>query len=68
MFEKASHVLNNALDNQVYFKAVTVVVPSTWRDGQCQETITAPKGDTPYWFKGMRCTHVAHFFNTASPA
>ena len=49
MFEKASHVLNNALDNQVYFKAVTVVVPSTWRDGQCQETITAPKGDTPYW-------------------
>ena len=62
IFEDGSLVLNTALDNQAYFKRVTIVVPSTWRDGHCQETIKVPKGDTPYWNPDIRVepSHPVH--------
>ena len=48
MLGDASHFLHSALDGQVYLKSVSVVVPSSWRDGRCQTVIRAPKGDLPY--------------------
>ncbi len=48
MFRESSKVLYNALDQEAFFKSVTIVVPSTWRDGKCQTIIRPPKGGTPY--------------------
>ena len=41
-------------------------MPSTWRDGQCQETIVAPKGDTPYWDADVKID-TAHPVHEDSP-
>ena len=49
MFEESSHALFEALGGRVYIKSVSVVVPSTWRDGKCQRVINTPRGvDAPY--------------------
>ena len=48
MFRQSSIDLHKALDEKVFFKGITIVVPSTWRDGKCQEVIRPPKNDIPY--------------------
>jgi hypothetical protein len=48
LFRESSQTLYNALDQEAFFKSVTIVVPSSWRDGKCQTIIRPPKGGTPY--------------------
>ena len=48
MFNDASRVLYNALDEKVYFKEVIMVVPKTWRDSRCQIQIQTPRGASVY--------------------
>ena len=48
--KESSHVLYTALDQRAFFKAVTIVIPSSWRDSKCQIVISPPnkEGDTHY--------------------
>ena len=46
--EESSHALFEAIGGRVYIKSVSIVVPSTWRDGKCQRVINSPRVDTPY--------------------
>ena len=48
LFRDSSKRLYEALDQRVFFKTVSIVVPSSWRDGKCQTIIRPPKGGTPY--------------------
>ena len=48
LFRQSSVVLHKSLNENVFFKSVTIVVPSTWRDGKCQEMIRPPQDDVPY--------------------
>ena len=50
LLKDSSDVLYTALDQRAFFKAVTIVVPSSWRDSQCQTIIRPPNkdGDTHY--------------------
>ena len=45
---EGSHALYEALDEKVYLKSVTIVIPHSWRDGVCQTEIRAPRAPTPY--------------------
>ena len=36
LFEESSHALYEALGGRVHIRSVSVVVPSSWRDGKCQ--------------------------------
>ena len=48
MLDDASNVLHKALNEKVFLKSISVVVPSSWRDSQCNTVIRTPKGETPY--------------------
>lgn len=48
MFNDASRVLFNAMDEKVFFREVTVVVPRHWRDSRCQFQIQTPRGALVY--------------------
>lgn len=48
LLRDASKVLYSALDQRAFFKSVTIVVPSSWRDSKCQTIIRPPRGGTPY--------------------
>ena len=48
LLRDASNVLYTALDQRAFFKSVTIVVPSSWRDSKCQTIIRPPRGGTPY--------------------
>ena len=48
MFNDASRVLYDALEEKVFFKEVIVVVPRTWRDSRCQIQIQTPRGALVY--------------------
>ena len=48
LMREASNVLYTALDSRAFFKSVTIVVPSSWRDSKCQTIIRPPRGGTPY--------------------
>merc|ERR1719510_928848 len=48
LLRDASKVLYHALDQKAFFKSLTIVVPSSWRDAKCQTIIRPPKGGTPY--------------------
>ena len=48
LLRDASNVLYTALDSRAFFKSVTIVVPSSWRDSKCQTIIRPPRGGTPY--------------------
>ena len=48
LLREASTILYNALDQKAFFKSVTIVVPSSWRDSKCQSIIRSPRGGTPY--------------------
>ena len=48
LLRDASNVLYTALDQRAFFKSVTIVVPSSWRDSKCQTIIRPPRGGTQY--------------------
>ena len=48
MFNDASRVLYDALEEKVFFKEVIVVVPRSWRDSRCQNQIQTPRGALVY--------------------
>ena len=45
MLNDASRVLFNALEEKVFFKEVTVVVPRVWSSASCQKQIQVARGD-----------------------
>ena len=45
---EGSHALHEALDERVYLKSATIVIPHSWRDSVCQTEIRAPRAPTPY--------------------
>ena len=50
LLKDSSDLLYTALNKKAFLKAVTIVVPSTWRDSKCQRIIHSPREDTPYRF------------------
>ena len=38
----------DSLEQRVFFKKVTLVIPSEWRDSMCQTIVRSPQGGTPY--------------------
>ena len=54
LLREASKGLYQALDERAFFKSVTIVVPSSWRDAKCQSIIRPPKGGTPYRHADIR--------------
>lgn len=38
-------MLNKALNNKVYLKSATIVVPATWKDSSCRDVILQPTGN-----------------------
>lgn len=48
LLDTSSLVLNGAVSGLAYFHGVTVVVPSSWRDGKCGVSIKSPNRKTPY--------------------
>ena len=68
LLTESSHALYEALDQRVFFKSATIVIPKTWRDSMCQTVIHTPKGNTPYRFVMkmlIQCckTIPSHFLN-----
>merc|ERR1719400_2868510 len=43
-----SFALNTATEGRAHFGQVTIVVPATWSEAKCRQTISAPTGNTPY--------------------
>lgn len=64
---ESSHTLYDALDGRVYFKSVSLVIPSTWRDGKCQRVIRPPRGDTPYRRADISVSGVSHPLHGDTP-
>ena len=48
LLNEGSHALHEALDERVYLKSATIVIPHSWRDSVCQTEIRAPRAPTPY--------------------
>ena len=48
LLTESSHALYESLDQRVFFKSATIVIPKTWLDGMCQTVIHEPKGNTAY--------------------
>ena len=48
MLDASSQKLHAALKKSAYFKSVTIVVPSIWRDSKCQNIIRFPWRNVPY--------------------
>ena len=65
LFRQSSAVLHKALNENVFFKSITIVVPSTWRDGKCQEMIRPPKDNVPYREPDVKVTQDHPIFKSA---
>ena len=48
MLSGASRTLSTALDGKAYYKQVTVVVPTSWRDIKCNQEIHTPRSGSSY--------------------
>ena len=48
MLSDASRTLSSALDGKAYYKQVTVVVPSSWRNTKCNQEIHFPRSGSSY--------------------
>lgn len=53
LFSEASQILHGALDGRVYFKDVTLVIPSSWRDVKCKIQIHPPRGTSTFGVKNL---------------
>ena len=48
MLSDASRTLSTALNGQAYYKQVTVVVPTSWRNVKCNQEIHLPRSGSSY--------------------
>ena len=56
LLSEGSHALYEALDEKVYLKSATIVIPHSWRDSVCQTEIRAPRAPTPYRTPDIKIT------------
>ena len=48
MLSDASRTLSTALNGKAYYKQVTVVVPTSWRNTKCNQEIHTPRSGSSY--------------------
>ena len=48
MLSDASRTLSTALNGKAYYKQVTVVVPTSWRNTKCNQEIHLPRSGSSY--------------------
>ena len=48
MLSDASRKLSTALNGKAYYKQVTVVVPTSWRNVKCNQEIHMPRSGSSY--------------------
>ena len=61
MLSDASRTLSTALNGKAYYKQVTVVVPTSWRNTKCNQEIHTPRSGSSY---GVSiCPHFLAIYN-----
>ena len=61
MLSDASRTLSTALNGKAYYKQVTVVVPTSWRNTKCNQEIHTPRSGSSYGVSS--CPHFQAIYN-----